>query len=136
MEKLEFAAVHNYNLLEPDITVETILRNGNLRVAFDSKVDTGSTYCIFERKQAEVLEIDVESGDLMTLGTATGSFRAFGHTVELETLGIKFESTVYFAESEYFDRNVLGRFGWLNQIKLAIIDQEGKLFLSKNDYEN
>ena len=117
MEKLEFAAVHNYNLLEPDITVETILRNGNLRVAFDSKVDTGSTYCIFERKQAEVLEIDVESGDLMTLGTATGSFRAFGHTIELETLGIKFESIVYFAESEYFDRNVLGRFGWLNQTR-------------------
>lgn len=40
-------------------------------------------------------------------------------------------SIVYFAESEYFDRNVLGRIGWLDKVKLGLIEQEGKLFLSE-----
>lgn len=29
-----------------------------------------------------------------------------------------------------FPRNVLGRQGWLNQVRLALIDYDGKLFLS------
>ena len=46
-------------------------------------------------------------------------------------LGIETVSTVYFAESDYFDRNVLGRIGWLDRVKLGLIEQEGKLFLSE-----
>ena len=63
--------------------------------------------------------------------TATGNFYAFGHELTLSVLGIETVSTVYFAESEYFDRNVLGRIGWLDRVKLGLIEQEGKLFLSK-----
>jgi len=33
--------------------------------------------------------------------------------------------------SNYFDCKVLGRIGWLNRVKLGLIDQEGKLFLSE-----
>lgn len=40
-------------------------------------------------------------------------------------------SIVYFAESDYFDPNVLGRIGWLDRVKLGLIEQEGKLFLSE-----
>lgn len=65
------------------------------------------------------------------IGTATASFRAFGHVVTLEVLNAEIVSTVYFAESEHFDRNVLGRIGWLDRVKFGLIEPEGKLFLSQ-----
>lgn len=130
-ETIEFDVVHEYILFEVGITVKTILRSGNLSVYFDAKIDTGLTYSILARHHGEGLGLDIEGGIPADISTATDSFRVFGHEVEIEVLGIKFVSTVFFAESEYFDRNVLGRIGWLNKLKLGLIDEEGKLFLSK-----
>lgn len=131
-ETLNFEIAYQYNLNDVGISLKTVLRSGGLSVHVNSKIDTGSTYCIFARRYGEGLDLDIESGLRIDIGTATGSFRADGHEVEFEVLGIKFISTVYFAESEYFDRNVLGRIGWLNKVKLGLIDEEGKLFLSKH----
>ncbi|MBS1795005.1 MAG: hypothetical protein JSS81_14185 [Acidobacteria bacterium] len=133
-ETLEFDIVHNYSLFEVGITVKAVLKNGDLSVDPDAKIDTGSTYCIFERYLGEGLDIDVESGTPLRIGTATGSFQVFGHELELSVFGIETISTVYFAESEFFARNVLGRIGWLDRVKLGLIEQEGKLFLS--EYKN
>jgi hypothetical protein len=130
-ETLEFEIVHNYKIFEVGITVEATLQNGDLSVDIDAKIDTGSTYCIFERYYGERLDLDIESGLPIKIGTATGSFQAFGHELNLSVLGIETTSTVYFAESDYFDRNVLGRIGWLDRVKLGLIDQENKLFLSE-----
>lgn len=130
-ETLEFEIVHKYGFHQTGIAVKTILRSGGLSVDVNARIDTGSTYCIFARRYGEGLDFDIENGIPIDIGTATGSFRVFGHAVEIEVLGIKFDATVFFAESEFFDRNVLGRIGWLNQVKLALIDEEGKLFLSK-----
>jgi hypothetical protein len=49
----------------------------------------------------------------------------------LETLGYSFDVMVYFAKAEAFTRNVLGRRGWLDQLRLAIVEYDGKLYLSK-----
>ena len=130
-EILEFELFHNYSLFEIGITVDATLQNGNLSVYIDAKIDTGSTFCIFERHYGERLDLNVEAGTPIEIGTATGSFRAYGHELTLSVLGIETVSTVYFAENEYFDRNVLGRIGWLDRVKLGLIDQESKLFLSK-----
>jgi hypothetical protein len=130
-EILEFDIVHNYKIFEVGITVEATLQNGDLSIDIDAKIDTGSTYCIFERYYGERLDLDIESGLPIKIGTATGSFQAFGHELNLSVLGIETTSTVYFAESDYFDRNVLGRIGWLDRVKLGLIDQENKLFLSE-----
>ena len=94
-------------------------------------IDTGSTYCVFERGRGEALGLNVENGIAVQFGTASGSFRAFGHELTLTVLGIETRSTVYFAEEDSFDRNVLGRIGWLDRVKLGLIEQEGKLFLSE-----
>ena len=130
-EVLEFDLVHEYSLYKIGITVEASLRNGDLSVDVDARIDTGSTYCIFERHYAERLDLEIESVAPIEIGTATGSFRAFGHELTLAVLGIETVSTVYFAESDYFDRNVLGRIGWLDRVKLGLIEREGKLFLSE-----
>lgn len=130
-EKLEFEILHEYGFYETGITVDLILQSGNLKVDVVAKIDTGSTYCIFERHHGEGLDIEIENGIPIQIGTATGTFRAFGHELTLSVLGIETVSTVYFAESDYFDRNVLGRIGWLDRVKLGLIEQEGKLFLSE-----
>jgi len=130
-ETLEFDIIHKYNIFKEGISVETSLQSGDRIIFFEAKVDTGSTYCVFERGRAESLGLDVEGGIMTELGTATGSFTAFGHELTLTVLGIETVSTVYFAESQYFDRNVLGRIGWLDRVKLGLIEQEGKLYLSR-----
>jgi hypothetical protein len=45
-------------------------------------------------------------------------------------LGHEFDATVYLAADELFYRNVLGRQGWLNQVPIAILAYDGKLFFS------
>ena len=130
-EIIEFDIAHQYSLFEVGITVEVILQSGPLSVEFDAKIDTGSTYCIFARHHGEGLDLDIESGLPVIIGTATGTFKAFGHELTLSVLGIETVATVYFAENEHFDRNVLGRTGWLDRMKLGLIDQEGMLFLSE-----
>lgn len=130
-EILEFDSVHEYSIFKVGISVDATLQNGNYSVDIDAKIDTGSTYCVFERHYGERLNLNIESGTFVELSTVTGNFHAYGHELTLSVLGIEFFSTVYFAESDYFDRNVLGRIGWLDRVKLGLIEQEGKLFLSR-----
>lgn len=130
-EILEFDVVHRYSFFEVGITVQTILKFGDLSVDVEAKIDTGSTYCIFERHHGEGLNLKIESGIPISISTATGSFPVYGHELTLSVLGIENISTVYFAESHSFDRNVLGRIGWLDRVKLGLIEHENKLFLSE-----
>lgn len=127
-EILEFDLVHRYSLFKVGISVDATLRNGDYSVDIDAKIDTGSTYCVFERYYGETVGLDVERGTLVALRTATGSFNVYGHELTLSVFGIETMSTVYFAESDYFDRNVLGRIGWLDRVKLGLVEQEGNYF--------
>jgi len=55
---------------------------------------------------------------------------AFGHTLTLETMGLRLEETmVYFWKDEGVARNVLGCAGWLQRVLLAIHDYEMSVFL-------
>ena len=128
---IEFDEVYEYSTLKSGITVPVKLEFTENQVAFTAKIDTGSNHSIFERKYGQQLEIEIEKGIELTFNTATGNFHAYGHELTLSVLGIETVSTVYFAESDYFDRNVLGRIGWLDRVKLGLIEQEGKLFLSE-----
>lgn len=128
---LEFDEVYQYNTLKSGITVPIKLVFSEDQVAFTAKIDTGSSHCIFERQHGRQLNLEIERGIELDFSTATGSFRAYGHELTLTVLGIETYSTVYFAESDFFDRNVLGRIGWLDRVKLGLIEQEGRLFLSE-----
>ena len=97
-EILEFDIVHHYSIYKVGITVEATLQNGDFSVDIDVKIDTGSTYCVFERHYGERLDLDIESGNLVELSTATANFRAFGHELSLTVLGVETTATVYFAE--------------------------------------
>jgi len=79
------------------------------------------------------LDIDVESGYREEFSTLGGGIIAYALEVELETLGLRFQSYVYFAESYAVKRNLLGRQGWLQLIKLGLDDYKSELYLSPND---
>lgn len=128
---LEFDEIYEYSIFKSGITVPIKLTFAENPVGFTAKIDTGSSHCIFERKHGLQLDLEIENGIELNFNTATGSFRAFGHELTLTVLGLETVSTVYFAEEDLFDRNVLGRIGWLDRVKLGLIEQEGKLFLSE-----
>lgn len=104
---------------------------GDDSVTLDAKIDSGSTYCVFERRHGERLGIEIEKVLSERIGTASGSFQAFAHQLTLNVEGYEFDVTVYFAQDENFNRNVLGRHGWLDRMIIAINGYDGKLYLSR-----
>jgi hypothetical protein len=65
--------------------------------------------------------------------TVAGDFLTYAHEVNLVVLGIETTTTVYFAADESFSRNVLGRQGWLDRVRLGLVDYDGTLYLSAYD---
>ena len=130
-----FRSQHSYDTTKVGITIPIKLISGINSVQLDAKLDTGASFCIFERGYAELLDIDVESGLPELVSTATGTFRVFGHWLTMAMLGLQFEALVYFAVDDSIRRNVLGRRGWIDQIRLCLIDYDGQLYVSRYDEE-
>lgn len=128
-ESIDFDRTYFYNTLKTGISLPVILQSGEEILEVHAKLDTGSSHCIFERSHADLLNLDVESGEPATIGTATGSFRAFAHRLEIVTFGLQWEASVYFIADEEIKRNILGRTGWLDRLKIGLIDYDGKLLL-------
>ncbi|MGI8469418.1 MAG: aspartyl protease family protein [Pyrinomonadaceae bacterium] len=126
METIEFAGSYQYDTRLVGITVPAFLNYSGKTVEIKTKIDTGSSFCIFQRKHAENLGIEVESGEYMRISTATNGFDAYGFELALSVLDIETVSTVYFAKEELFTRNQ----GFLDRVKLGLVDYEGKLLLS------
>ena len=127
---LEFDTSHHYSEPTDGINVPITLCIGRQSVELLAKLDTGAAHCIFERKYAEMLGLEVESGRLQRFRTVAGSFSAYEHEVTIQTLSIEFSATVFFAQDLAFNRNFLGRSGWLDRLRIAIIDYDRILFLS------
>ena len=116
--------------MDTGITIKAVLRLGETEVVSRAKVDTGSEICIFRREIGEQLKIDIESGFKKHLITLAGGLSAFGHYVQLETLGLKFDTFVYFASDYALRRNLLGRQGWLQLVKLGLDDYKSEIYIS------
>jgi len=110
------------------------LKSGREVVDLVAYLDTGANNCLFERKHGEELKLDIEAGDYRIFRSVTGGVDAFGHIVEIEVLGLKVESMVYFFGDEGINKNLLGRTGWLDRIRLGLIDHDGQLYLAPYDY--
>lgn len=131
---LQFRYRYAYDSRAAGITVPVVLGSGGAHVELLANVDTGATFCIFQRLFAEVLRIDVESGRREKLWTANSSFVAFGHEVTIEALGLQMTTEAFFFKDESLSRNVLGRRGWFDRVRVGLIDHDSTLFLS--DYND
>ena len=131
--QLSFSRREKYSSLATGIDLETTLRFGDLFINCEAKVDTGAEVCLFQRAIGEALEIPIENGVKKRLETLTGVLTAYGHEVVLELLGLQLQTVVYFAESDDVRRNLLGRQGWLQLIRLGIVDYDNELYLSLYD---
>lgn len=126
---LEFDNTHKYTEATDGINVPITLAIGSQSVDLLAKLDTGAAHCIFERKYAEILGLEVESGRLQRFRTVAGSFAGFQHEITIQTLGIGFSAVVFFAQDSTFNRNFLGRSGWLDRLRIAIVDYDRLLFV-------
>lgn len=77
--------------------------------------------------------LPVEEGIPLSLETLTGALEAFGHEVTIQTLGLTFQSVIYFSRHAGLPRNLLGRNGWLRNVRLGVIDYDNQIFLSSYD---
>ena len=128
--QLTFDHLLSYDSGQPGITIAVRLRAYRGSVACEAKLDTGSAFCIFSRKTGEDLGVDIESGIRRIVGTVTGTFAVYLHEINLSVAGCSFSVLAGFAEDAVFQRNVLGRRGFLEQVILGLVDYEGKLYLS------
>ena len=128
---LAFNVLHHYDPALPGIDLPVMLSTGNETIKTIAKLDTGASFCIFKREHCEALGLAVETGIPRRIGTATEPFIAYGHNVSLSALGFHFDSLVFFAANPGFRRNVLGRHGWLEHMRLAVIDYDGELYASR-----
>ncbi|HXD31657.1 MAG TPA: aspartyl protease family protein [Pyrinomonadaceae bacterium] len=127
--QLDFDHTFRDVLARNGIFLPITLHRGDLSANFEAQVDTGASCCIFERRVGENLGLTIESGFRQNINTVTGAFTTYGHTVVVSVLGIAFEAIVYFAEAADFNRNVLGRAGWLDRVKLGLVYHENEVYL-------
>jgi hypothetical protein len=130
---LTFTKLYEYDTKDPGIDVPVTLKSGSLSVDLRAKLDCGSTFCVFRRATGERLGFDIEQGIPQWIGSALGSFLTYGHETTLHVLGFETTATVYFAAEEDFQVNALGRVGWLDRVRLGLIDYDGRLYLSAYD---
>jgi len=128
--QLSFTELIEYDPGQPSITIPITLSVSHTRVNCDAKVDTGSSNCIFARSVGRI-GTRYRDGLRLLVGTVTGTFVAYLHEVNLSLASFEFSSLVGFAEDKEFQRNVLGRRGFVEQIVLGLVDYEGKLYLSR-----
>ncbi|HEX7318537.1 MAG TPA: aspartyl protease family protein [Pyrinomonadaceae bacterium] len=130
-----FRTKHSYDTTKIGITIPVELSDGLKVVQITPKLDTGASFCIFERTYGEMLGLDVGGGTPALVSTANGTFQAFGHRLTMTALGLQFDVMVYFAADENIKRSVLGRLGFIDQLRLCLIEHDGELYVSKYDDE-
>ncbi len=133
MAKLEFSRVHSYPATEPGISLPIVLQSGTEKTTFFAYLDTGASNCLFERGHGELLNLQIEAGDHRVFRTALGPVSTFGHIVQMDVLGLIFESMVYFFEDKGINKNLLGRAGWLDRVRLGLVDHDCRLYIAPYD---
>jgi predicted aspartyl protease len=129
--QLEFQYLIEYDNGKDGIFLDVEIKYSDQSIKINAKIDNGATYSIFERRFGKELGLQIEKGMRQRFGTATGGFYAYGFRVTLTTAEIELDSMVFFAEDDFFNRNVLGRISWLDNLIVGINDQNGRLYLSK-----
>ncbi|MFN0120339.1 MAG: aspartyl protease family protein [Blastocatellia bacterium] len=135
---LRFASRLAYSPDGPGIRVPVRLTTGYHSIPLEAYIDTGAPVCVFPRWVAEELELEVEKGDQLVLRTGGGLMEVYGHTLTL-VIGVPamndlaFDIAACFARNPEFQRSLLGRQGFLDRVRMALIHYDGLLFMDAHD---
>ncbi|MGH9799919.1 MAG: aspartyl protease family protein [Blastocatellia bacterium] len=129
--QLNFDYLLSYDPGAQGVSLDVTLKLRDDSVTIPAKVDSGAGGSVFARQYGEQLGLQIDNGYRQWFSTATGRFLTFGHEVTVDIAGIEFNAQVFFAEDESIQRNVIGRFGGLDHLRVGLVDYEGKLYLSK-----
>ena len=129
--ELTFSEAIPYPDTDGGILLYVVLSRAGLRATAEAVVDSGGSVCLFSREIGMSLGLDVDVGIPKRLDSLGGPIDSFRHEVTLETAGLNFQSVVYFAKHPNLPRNILGRQGWLRNVKLGIVDYENMMYLGK-----
>jgi hypothetical protein len=133
MHQLSFTRAHSYTGRDRGISVPVVLRSGAKLADLVATLDTGASHCLFEGEYADELGLELTSGVLTRFRTANSTFDAYGHEVEINVLGIVAQSLVYFFVEPSIRKNVLGRLGWLDRVRVGLVDHDSELYLAAYD---
>jgi hypothetical protein len=133
MHLVEYKAKHFYQGKDGSVLLPVTLRSADRVVDLVASLDTGASFCLFEGSYAALLGLDLKQGCLTRFRTANSSFEAYGHEVEIEAIGIQTYSMVYFFADESIVKNVLGRSGWLDRVRVGITHHDQLLYLSDHE---
>lgn len=128
-----YSRCHSYGSTDAIAIPVTLSSDAATYVDLIGKLDTGSTFCVFERIHADILNLDLASGLKQRIATATGVFHAYGHLLTLAAFDYEWDTMVYFAEHESFRLNILGRVGYLDHLRVGIVDYEQLLYCGLYD---
>jgi hypothetical protein len=129
--ELTFSESISYPDTDGGILLYVALSRAGLRATAEAVVDSGGSVCLFSREIGASLGLDVDAGIPKRLDSLGGPIDCFGHEVTLETAGLTFQSVVYFAKYLNLPRNILGRQGWLRNVKLGLVDYENTMYLGR-----
>jgi len=135
MHRLSFTHAHSYADSDAGITLPVVLLSSEKLVDLVASLDTGASYCLFESGYATELGLDLTGGLLTRFRTANSSFDAYGHEVGIDVLGIVTHSLVYFFAEPSIRKNVLGRAGWLDRVRVGLVDHDSEIYLAPCDHE-
>ena len=128
MTSLEFDAELRYEETPAGILVPIRLSHGDRSVELKARLDTGAADCIFDDSYADILAL-TDSGIEREYRTVTGSFKARGHEVVIETLGLEWTAMVFFHAMGNPAHAFVGRRGWLDRLHFGVIHFEQRLMI-------
>jgi hypothetical protein len=132
MFELQFKESYNYSRHEA-ISIPVELCLGATSVPVIANVDTGAAFCIFRAEIAEALGIELARGVRQRFRTANSAFEAYGHEVKIFAFGIDTHSMVYFFADPTIEKNVLGRTGWLDRVRMGLVHHENTIYMDSHD---
>jgi len=131
MTNLEFRFFHAYGTDE--VSLPVVLKSADRVANVLATIDTGSSHCVFQRLYGEALDLNIEAGERKMFRSAGGPVETFGHLVEIGAIDQSFESLVYFLVDPEIHKNLLGRNGWLDRVRLGVVHYDRELHISPYD---
>jgi hypothetical protein len=136
-QTLSFSVAFNYSALartSRGVFVQVTLASGVASTwDINVRIDSASSYSVFGRQWTDALGLEWDSGDPLTIATATGTFQARLHEVTISLLDFEWTAAVAFAEWETaprsYARDVLGLTGFFDRFLVAIDDASETVYL-------